>query len=156
MQRPPSITLFEQLYGGSIILWLLNTAIGWNARQAMIAANPAVAANPQMAGMIRWVTPLSVVVVLAVSLLLLFLVARRGSLVAKWVVTVLTAIGVLLALGALLTLLRGLSPDTLSSVLGLLATALAVAATINLFRPDALPWFGEIPDDAAGDPDYRA
>ena len=148
MQRPPSIVNFERLYLGSIALGLVNTAIGWQARQDVLAANRAVAGNPQVQATLAWLLPLVTVIGLAISLLLWFLVARRGSVVAKWIVTVFAGIGVLTAIGVILTLVRGLSPSLIVSVLGLVTTALSVAAAAMLFRADALPWFGEVPDVA--------
>ena len=148
MQRPPSIVSFERLYLGSIVLGLVNTAIGWKAREDLLNANPAVAGNPQAQAMLAWMLPAATVVGLAISLLLWFLVARKASLVAKWIVTVFAGFGAIGAIGVLWTLVRGLSPSLLVSVVGLVTTGLSIAAAAMLFRPDARLWFGEEPDVA--------
>ncbi|SEM46493.1 hypothetical protein SAMN05192583_0301 [Sphingomonas gellani] len=56
-------------------------------------------------------------------------------------------LGALGALGTLMTLIQGHSPSVMLSLLSLLSTALSIAAAVCLFRVDALPWFGETPDE---------
>ncbi len=146
MQRPPSIVSFERLYLASMMLGLANTALGWQAREDVLSANPAVRGNPQVQAMLGWMLPAATVVGLAMSLLLWFLVARRGSFIAKWIVVIFAGLGVLGAIGVVLTLVRGLSPNVIVSGLGLVTTALSIAAAAMLFRSDALPWFGETPE----------
>lgn len=147
MYRPPSIVTFERLYLASIALGLLNTVVGWNARQALLANNPAVVANPQMLPVLGPIMAAMAIMGALLALILWYFVARRGSVVAKWIVTVLAGLGGLTALGTLMTLVQGHSPSVLSSLLGLVNAGLSIAAAAMLFRADALPWFGEVNEE---------
>jgi hypothetical protein len=132
MERPHSIVWFERLYLGGVALGLLNTVANWSAMQAQVAATPGSAILPP------WFTIATVAVGIAINLLLWFFIARQGSVVAKWILVVLYAIGLI---GVAMTLATGQRPPTLNAFAALVF-ALQTAAVVMLFRPDAKPWFG--------------
>ena len=141
--RPRSIVRFERFYLGSFGLGLIGWATSWHSTAARLAADPKTAA-------FGWILPAALLLSAAITLALWYLVARRASLVAKWIVTVLTALAVLRFLFNLTVLLRGSVP-----VVALLLSAgmlvLGIAATVQLFRPDARTWFGEDAEDLNND-----
>jgi ABC-type Fe3+-siderophore transport system permease subunit len=138
--RPPSILRFERLYLASFGLGLVGWAVGWRAMAHALAADPRTAP-------FQWFLPLALVIGVVVTLLQLYFVARRGSAVAKWIVTVFTGVAVLRFLMTLPAALQGaVSPPSL--IMALATLGLSVAATIQLFHDDTRAWFGE--DRAVG------
>lgn len=144
MDRPVSIVNFERLYLGSFVLWLVSTLAFWSTTSQTMLTNPAVTANPQMAQLVTPIMLGAFVVVAAVTLLLWYLVARKASSVAKWFVVAFEAIGVLKTIPVLLAIARGTTGNVLLAVIGLVCTALAVAAAVMLFKRDARAWLGEL------------
>ena len=140
MLKPPSIRTFEGLYLGSIVLWALNTVIFWSRNQAMMASNPQFVANPQMVAIIQPIMIATVAITAVLSLLFWYLVARRASVVGKWMVVVTEAIGAIFLLLGLVRLATT-GGVTAPVALGFVATVLAVAAAAMLFRPDTNAWF---------------
>ncbi|WP_419808788.1 hypothetical protein [Sphingomonas sp.] len=141
--RPPSIAAFERLYLGSTALYVIVTLIYWSATREMMAASSQVQSNPQVGGMIGGIMIGSFAVTVLVALLLWWLVARGRSVVGKWLVVGTEAIGAIGGLLALLRLARGTAGDLTQALLGLLVTALAIAAAAMLFRADATAWLTE-------------
>ena len=135
MIRPLSIVRYEQMYLAAFALALVVTALSWGDTVKTFAANPLLA---QM----TWVLPALTVFGFAVRLLLWYFTARRPSVVAKWVVVVfaaLSALGIVTGMYALATARAG----AVTTIVSLISSALYVAATVYLFRPDAKTWFGE-------------
>ncbi|UVO54167.1 hypothetical protein [Sphingomonas sp. SUN039] len=135
MERPQSIVWFERLYLGAAAVGILNSVVNWSAMQERIAATPNSAMLPS------WFVPATMGVGLLITLLLWFFVARRGSVVAKWIVTVLFVIGLI----GVPTLITGVSSGLitpLQAAFSLVTFAMNAAAVVMLFRPDAKPWFG--------------
>lgn len=130
--RPRSIILFEQVYGASILCGVTATLLAWRATLAMLAANPITARFGQ--GFLIVTTLLG----LAIGVLLLYLIARRGSGIARWLLVVLAVLGA--AQFLLAALLHRLSPG-LIGMLGLLGTLLRVSAVCLLFGRAARGWF---------------
>lgn len=130
--RPRSIILFEQVYGASILCGLAATLLAWRATLAMLAANPITARFGQ--GFLIVTTLIG----LGFALLLLYLIARRGSRIARWLLVVLAVLGT--AQFLLAALLHRLSPG-LIGMLGLLGTLLRVSAVGLLFGREARGWF---------------
>lgn len=131
--RPKSIIQFEQVYIAMIVVGLISTALNWNTAVAQLAANPMTAQFGP--GFLIG----SAVVGLVVNLLLLYYVARKASVVAKWIVVVFTVVGVLFAL-------PGLFSNVLPPLVGILTVVsivLSVIAACLLFRPDANAWFAD-------------
>ena len=142
MPRPPSILLFERLYLAALIVSIVAAALNWSGDLAAVMANPSVA---QMKGAGR-VAP-TVYLFLRIAIwagwvLLLYLVARKGSTVAKWLVVI--AAVLLLAVDGVPTLLAMLGGPLAgwSATATVVETALVVSAAAVLFRRDARPWFG--------------
>jgi hypothetical protein len=142
MNRPPSILNFERLYLASIAVYVLGTILFWGqAREAALAA-PQVQAAPAIATMVPGIMIGSLLLIVLASLLFWWLVARARSVVGKWLVVVTEAFGVLYALYLLIGLASG-AAMTGSIVVSLLATVLAAAAAVMLFRADATAWLNE-------------
>ena len=129
--RPISIVNFERCYLGAIIVNFLTSLV----------TIPVIMRTPQVAqatarfgsGFIY----ISMVLNIIVTLLLWYFAARRASVVAKWIIVVFFAFGVL---GILRSVTTGF-PTATSGVLGLVAFVLQAVAVYLLFRPDANAWF---------------
>lgn len=130
--RPASITRFDQLFLGAMALGIANTILGYDTTMTELQSDPAVAelgmASP---GFLIGVSAFGFVI----SLLLWFLIARRASGVARWVLVVLTVIGVI---GIPFSLI---GVPLVQAILTLIITAMQVGALWFLFRPDAKAWF---------------
>ncbi|WP_375270204.1 hypothetical protein [Sphingomonas sp.] len=135
MERPASIRRFEQWYLAGIALSLIGWAIDWTWMQERLAADPRTAG-------FGWMLGVMLVLNVAVSLLLWFLTARRGSVVAKWIVVVLAGLSVARLLVDLPALLEG-AMSVVSFAVGAATTLVNVVAAVLLFRADARAWFGE-------------
>ena len=141
--RPRSIILFEQLFLVSLVLSLVPLVLGYGAATAAWSNDP----NVRSVGLGPGFLIGAMVVDYAVYLLLWYLVARKASNVAKWILVV----GVVLSLIAVPSLLRG--PWTLLTIIGLLVYALEIAAVVLLFKADAKAWLkGEGTADPAALP----
>jgi hypothetical protein len=133
--RPQSIILFERLYIASILLSLIG-ALG------MMQALPTIAPNipPGAAAFIPTVVIGSALFGLAIGLLLLYFVARRGSDVARWIFVAFF----LFALVGLVRRTFGHSPITLPlwlNTISLVQILLHAGCVWLLFRPDSKIWF---------------
>ena len=138
--RPASIVWFERFYLGSLAMGLLSTAINWSSLMA------ATQAAPGASGFIGSSTFMLLIMAFsfAISACFWYLIARRGSKVAKWIVTVLFAVGLLSLPGTLSNPLFGPLIITFA-VINLL---FQLAAVVCLFRPDTVDWFnGKRPAD---------
>jgi hypothetical protein len=134
MQRPVSIVNFERCYLGAIVVGLINTAVNW---QTMMETTQMRQANMMFGSTLL---PVSIAIGLAISGLLWFFAARKGSAVAKWIIVVFFAFSVFGMLGKLF---MHSSSSTLELILGLVAFVLNGVAVWMLFRPDTKAWFGE-------------
>jgi hypothetical protein len=142
--RPKSIIWFERFFLGAWLLGLLNTVLNWDTMMRTALKQPGVAeVGPALQVMLM----VSAAVGLLIPLLLWFFIARKGSVVAKWILVVLYAIGVLSFLFNLVSGNLAIRPLT---ALPALIALLQLAAVFMLFQPDTKPWFGE---DATADPD---
>ena len=133
MERPQSIIWFERCYLGAMAVGLVNTATNWSRVQEQIAATPNSELLPS------WFFGATLALGLAISLTLWYFVARRGSVVAKWIVTVFFSIALL---SVLRTAASGIVPPTLN-ILAVIALVLQAVGVFMLFRSDAKPWFGD-------------
>lgn len=138
MIRPISIVWFERCYLGCVVLGVINTAVAWNTTVAKMAENPATAQfGPSFVpNMLIGGVVLSVLV----SLLLWYFTARKGSVVTKWIITVLFVLGIL---GLVMGLVQHSLPPGPTAVLTIVAWVLDAIAVWQLFRPDTRAWFGE-------------
>ena len=138
MHRPASIVNFERCYLGSLVLGFVTLAFSWNAQMAMLQRNPATA---QLGGGALYGSLLFGLVVGAViTLVLWYFAARRGSVVAKWIIVVFFAFGVLVLLNSLS---KGTVTPGLGGVLTIANTVLQAVAVWMLFKPDAKAWFAD-------------
>jgi drug/metabolite transporter (DMT)-like permease len=79
---------------------------------------------------------------LLIPLLLWYFIARRASNIAKWILVVMTLLGLLFV---------NLDPGQLGSLAGiasLAVTILQLVAIVLLFRADARTWLSDDADDA--------
>ena len=126
--RPASIVRFERVVLLTILIGFATIAINWDAAFAPVRR------LGYGEGFFWGVNAVST----AVVLLLLWLIARRASSVAKWIYVVLYAIGLVMAAFALSETLR-LPPAIL--LLQLVQWLLALFSIWLLFRPDSNAWF---------------
>ncbi|NTZ43591.1 hypothetical protein G7A66_10955 [Altererythrobacter sp. SALINAS58] len=128
--RPRSILIFERLFLASMIGSIIGFVLSYDAIADAIGAEP---------DLVRvGISPASAIAFFALTtaiwLLLYWLVAHRASNAAKWVLTVLTGLGLLMVP---LTLA---SEANFAMFFSLMVTALGVGAVLALFRPDARDW----------------
>ena len=128
--RPRSIVIFEFCYLGAVVLGLLNTVLNWSKLLEMPGMAALVARWP-------WYMPTVMAFSALISLLLWYFVARRASVVAKWIVVVFYGFS---AIGIVIMLATGLGIDRIAAA-SLFLFALNGIAVWQLFRRDALAWF---------------
>lgn len=127
--RPQSIIYFERIVLLTLALGVVNSWLSWDQAVA------AVSARGFGIGFILAIEG----VVIAVYLLLLWFIGRRGSVAAKWIYVVFTVAGLIVVLADPRQLLAyGAAPAAISIVQSLLS----LVAVWLLFRPDARRWFG--------------
>jgi hypothetical protein len=130
-ERPRSIIYFERLFLGMIGVSVLRWTYSWLQRPLLDPLPERVAGELRYQMVIFSISTL-------IHLLLWFLVARRGSAAAKWILVALAAINLI---GVAMQFYgRALAFDTNAS-LALLAFTLYYLAVGCLFRPDAKAWF---------------
>jgi hypothetical protein len=132
--RPKSIVQFDYIYLAIIALGLVGSALSWDELLASVSVQRMVA---QMG-----TAPLygTILVVTLLQLLLWYFIARRGSVVAKWVFVVYA--GASLVFSAYSLAVNG----AISAAVGVVSVATLVLQAIAiwlLFRPDTPAWFGE-------------
>ncbi|SNS47218.1 hypothetical protein SAMN06295912_10769 [Sphingomonas laterariae] len=125
--RPQSIILFERLVLATIALGVLASAINWQRTLAMI----------QQFGFGATFIVVVQACSVALMLLLLYFVSRRGSEVAKWIYVVLVVIGGVNTLATFNTLLAMGG----SGMIAPIQLVLQLIAIWLLFRPDSAAWF---------------
>lgn len=133
--RPPSIVRFERLYLASFVVSLIGWAFSWQQTADRLAIDPKTASY-------TWLLPAALLLSCAITLTLWYFAARRASLAAKWVVTILTGLAAVRFAINLMVVAGGKVPVT-ALLLSAAILALSVAAAVQLFRPDARLWFGE-------------
>lgn len=135
MQQPPSIKRFDIFYLGSLAVYAVGFFLGYNAQVDQVRSQYAAAGvemNP--GGLLTGAFIFSI----AISLLLWWFVSSRGSNVARWILVVFFAIGLLSTVYALSSgALGGLTVTNALSVVSMVLTAVAVW---YLFQPDAKAW----------------
>ena len=129
--KPQSIQMFDRLYLGALALGVLNSAFFFEDMMAMLEADPAVAEAGFGAGFFIATMAMGI----AISLLLWFFTSPKRSVIAKWILVVLTAIGIVQVPFSLQDL------PTPQIVTTLIITAMQLGAVIFLFRSDAKAWF---------------
>lgn len=127
--RPNSIILFERLFLGSLVIGIINAYLSWDTTM------DALAADPNTAGLGAGFTYGVLAFSFGTNLLLWFLVARKASKVAKWILIVFFGIGLI----AMPSSLGTLSP--LSAAVAVVITVMQGVGLFMLFRPEAKKWF---------------
>ena len=130
--RPPSIVIFERLFLASLVLSVIGFIVSYGAMTEDVEREPALQQLGVGGGFVIGTFMVSV----AIYLLLWFFIARKASNIAKWILVVLTGIGVVLSL---ISFARGRAID-LRAMLDIAYYALAVGAVAFLFRSDAVAW----------------
>ena len=129
--RPQSIVNFERVVLASILLGIVNTALIWDDLQA------AMATTGMGTGLVLGIQAVTI----ALYLLLIWFISRKGSPVAKWIYVVLCVIGLvfgLLVLGEAMRLY-----GTVPLVITIVQYLLSLASLWLLFRPDSKAWFSD-------------
>ena len=130
--QPESIRKFTRFYLGSLVVSLVATFVGYDVLTAQLEAQSAATGLAVSSGTII----AGIVLNVAITLLLWYLVARKGFVIAKWII-------VLFFLFTLVTSISGIFAGGLAvhEGLSLLAIVLTAAAVYFLFQPDAKAWF---------------
>ncbi|MDB5703610.1 MAG: hypothetical protein JWN66_726 [Sphingomonas bacterium] len=132
MERPRSIVMFERCYLAAFVIGALNTILAWSSTRAQLQQQEAVLG--------AWFLPAVTLIGFGITLLLWYLIARKGSQFAKWAATVFLVLGLL---GLAITLPFGTYPKGINGVLGIVTTAFQAISVWFIFRPDTAEWFGE-------------
>lgn len=125
--RPKSIVQFERVVLLSIAIGIVQSILYWD--HATAAANargfgPGVLVGAQLFG-------------IAIYLLLLWFIARKGSFMARGIYVVLTIIGVAMSLFGLGQV------ETVPLIFTIVQALLSLISIWLLFRPDANAWFSQ-------------
>ena len=145
IMRPQSIELFEKVYLASIAISLVAVAVGWQRLTAESHARLATVSE----GTVQGVLIGTAVLVFGIALLLWYYIARKARNVAKWVLVILTALGVYTTLKEIVF---STVPKDLYFAFNAASTLLGVYAVWLLFRPDAVAWLKSKGADGPGDP----
>lgn len=130
MTRPNSIIWFERLYLGSMALGLLNSLFNWSRLTGQVAATPGAGMLP--GGFLIG----SMIFGIVINLLLWYFVARRGANVARIILSVLFAFGII---GVVMMFFQPL-PFSMKAA-PIISFVLQAIGVFLLWRPDAKPWF---------------
>jgi hypothetical protein len=141
--RPESIQWFERVY---IVRIVVGIALSLYSFYWM---SHAFGAYPMPAYGLKYIAIGSVVMVTLINLLLLYFIARRASVVAKWIFVVATLIGLVSVVHTVI------APNFLPALLKmgpLFGVGLDFTMIMLLFQPDSRDWFeggGVVEDDYA-------
>lgn len=142
MNRPNSIVMFEGAYLASVALSAAGTVVGWPQLLAQAQSRlPGMAGDTQQGVLLA-----SSGLVFGAWLLLWFLIARRASNAAKWILVVITAIGLFRLATSFFV---ATTAKDLMFGLDAIATLLGAVAVWQLFKPDSVAWLEGAP---ANDP----
>jgi hypothetical protein len=144
--RPKSIILFERLFLIFIVLTAVSAYLSYGQTLAQIEANTDFKALG-WGGAAVTITAILYVVFL---LLLYYLIARRASVIAKWILVLVTVLSMTTLPGAIAV------QSGVPLILAVLTNLSALAAIILLFFPDARAWLGSTPEPRLGDADADA
>ena len=130
--RPPSIVTFERVVLLSLALGVLNSFLVWDQAVAAVSATGTGMGPGSIIGI--------QVVTLALYLLLLWFISRKGSPVAKWIYVVLAVLGLVMGL---VGIRQTMSYGTLPLIISGAQYVLTLISVWLLFRPDAKAYFGD-------------
>lgn len=129
--RPQSILMFERLYLASLAIGIVNFVLSFDQAVSMVQNDPELAELGLGSGFVIATSSFSFLI----SLLLWYLIARRASSIAKWILVILTAFGFIFML------FDSSSYGGVSGTITWITTILQLVALVFLFRPDAKDWF---------------
>ena len=139
--RPQSILNFERFYLGSLALGVLNYFLSYDAVIADLAADPVL----EEMGLASFGFALIMTAFAwAIALVFWYFIARRASNIAKWILVVMTGLGLLYIPTSLTAM------GFVTAAITLVITALQLVALYFLFRADAKRWLeskGNVSDD---------
>jgi hypothetical protein len=87
-----------------------------------------------------------------ISIALWFFIARRASVVAKWIQIVFAGFGVIGILSGAYMIVSGKAASLPLMAVAILSNIIYIAAASMLFKPDAKAWFGEDLDEDDAEP----
>ena len=128
--RPQSIVRFERVVLAMIVVGLLASVLNWDN---MTAAMEELGYG---GGLVAATQALSV----GILLLLMWLIARRRSVVAKWIYVLLSVGGLVMAAIGISGTLRQSTPLLIIEIVQWLLTIFSLWL---LFRPDSNAWFSD-------------
>jgi hypothetical protein len=138
--RSKSIVNFERVVLLGILVSIVNTWLTMDKAVAMTQARLDAQGNPFKvgAGMFIGVE----VAIVIITLLLVWLISRKASLVAKWIYVVLSALFLIAAVFGIATG-KMAAYGTVPFVMGIVQNLLTLASLWLIFQPDAKAWFSE-------------
>ena len=143
--RPTSIIRFDRLYLGSIAFSVVSTAYSFEKTRSQLANDPSSVQLGLGTGFLVTTVAFST----GLMLLLWFLIARRASNVAKWILVALTALGLIM----MITMFADLSVKNVPELALMFAsTGLLLIALYYLFQRDAREWLASKGRVGAVDP----
>ena len=134
--RPQSIINFDRCYLGVIAINVLNNILNWSAAKAQL--NAAASTGVASSGALGTGLVVGAVVGIAINLLLWYFIAKKGSVVAKWILTVFF---VIVVVALLWSAAQGTFPRGIAGIVTIVGMVLQAVAIYFLFRPDAQRWF---------------
>ena len=130
--RPKSILNFERLVLLYLAVGLLYAYLVWDQTMASLQAQGAGLGS----GTVLTIQAITV----ALYLLLVWFISRKGSPVAKWIYVVIGGLGLVLGL---VGMRETISLGTVPLILAILQYVLLLLTIWLLFRPDAKAWFSD-------------
>lgn len=138
--RPKSIVNFEIVALLAVLVSIANSWLSWDKVMAVQQAQLTAQGQGKMIGMMSSIGIGFAVIIVVVWLLLVWLISRKGSPVAKWIYAVIAAILLILNLYGLT---KGPLYGTVQFVLAIVWDVLTLASLWFVFQPDAKAWFSE-------------
>ncbi len=130
--RPKSIVTFERLVLLGILLGIINAFLTMDQLEAMTGAQGTALSSSTLIT-IQAVT-------IALYLLLVYFISRKGSPIAKWIYVVLAALGLVAGLAGIGQMMQF---GTVPAIITVISYVITAATIYLLFRPDAKAWFSE-------------
>ena len=130
--RPKSIVTFERLVLLYLAIGLFYAYLVWDQTMASLQAQGAALGSDTVMT-IQAIT-------VALYLLLVWFISRKGSPVAKWIYVVLSGLSLVLGL---IGIQQTMALGTVPLILSVVQYVLLLATIWLLFRPDAKTWFSD-------------
>ena len=131
MTQPEPIRNFSRAFLASVAVGILNIVLNYGYFVQTMEADPAVAESGLGGTFLIGTYAIGV----AISLLLWYFVARRGSVVAKWILVLFFVLGLLMLPGSII------GAPLLLIIGTIVATVLQALSIWFLFRPESKSWF---------------